>query len=134
MENILIKILLVIILSGLFGIEREIKHKAAGIRTHMLVGLAAFSFTYFSIFFFGRAEASKIVANILVGMGFIGAGTIVKNYGDKVIGLTTAASLWFVSSIGILIGMEYILEAILISTVGFLVLISKEIYSFFIKK
>lgn len=77
-------------------------------------------------------DASRIIANILVGMGFIGAGTIIKE-SEKVIGVTTAASLWFVASIGILVGLNYVEEAIVLSFVGFLVLMSKEIYSLIFK-
>lgn len=132
MEDFLIKALLVIFLSGMIGIEREIKHKAAGFRTHLLVGLAAFSFTYFSISYFEKMEASRIISNILVGMGFIGAGTIIK--GSKgVIGVTTAASLWFVSCLGVLVGLGYLLEAMLLSFLGFLILLSKKIYSIILK-
>lgn len=135
MEDFLFKVILTIILSGLIGIEREIRHKAAGIRTHILVGLASFVFTYFSLLSFDKENASRIIANILVGMGFIGAGTIIKEEKvEKVIGITTAASLWFTTSIGILIGLNYLKESIILSLIGFLVLSSKEIYLLFSKK
>ncbi|MEM5872721.1 MAG: MgtC/SapB family protein [Candidatus Aenigmatarchaeota archaeon] len=135
MEDFIIKVFLVTILSGLIGIEREIRHKAAGIRTHILVGLAAFIFTYFSILYFGNTEAARIIANILVGMGFIGAGVIIKEENfKKVVGITTAASLWFTASIGILVGLNFLIEALVLSIIGFFVLASKEIYLIFTRK
>lgn len=135
MEDFIIKTILVILFSGLIGIEREIRHKAAGIRTHILVGLSAFIFTHFSILYFGNAEAARIIANILVGMGFIGAGTIIKEeHSEKVVGITTAASLWFATSIGILVGLNFLIEALILSLIGFFILASKEIYLIFSKK
>jgi len=126
--------LLLIFLSSLIGIEREIKHKAAGMRTHILVALASFIFTHFSLMFFGKTDtAARIIANILVGMGFIGAGTIIKE-NEKVIGITTAASLWFVTSIGMLVGMGYLIEATILSLLATFILVSKEIYSLISKK
>jgi len=132
MEEFIFKVLMVLVLSSILGIEREIRHKAAGIRTHIMVALASFTFTYFSLLYFNKMDAARIIANILVGMGFIGAGTIIKE-NEKVIGVTTAASLWFVASIGILIGLGYLEEAIILSFIGFLVLMSKEIYSLIFK-
>ena len=132
MEDFIFKVLIVLILSSILGLEREVRHKAAGIRTHILVALASFTFTYFSLSYFDKMDAARIIANILVGMGFIGAGTIIKE-NEKVIGITTAASLWFVTSIGILVGLNYIEEAIVLSLVGFFVLMSKEIYSLILK-
>jgi len=132
MEDFIFKVLIVLLLSSILGIERELRHKAAGIRTHILVALASFIFTHFSLLYFDKVDAARIIANILVGMGFIGAGTIIKE-SEKVIGVTTAASLWFVASIGILVGLNYVEEAIILSFVGFLVLMSKEIYSLIFK-
>lgn len=134
MEDFLVKVFLTIIFSAILGIEREIRHKAAGIRTHILVGLASFTFTYFSLKYFPSFEATRIIANILVGMGFIGAGTIIKENSLKVIGITTAASLWFTTSIGMLIGLNFLFEACILTMLGFLILASKEIYLLFIKK
>jgi len=132
MEDFIFKVLLVLAISSILGIERELRHKAAGIRTHILVALASFTFSYFPLSYFDKTDAARIIANILVGMGFIGAGTIIKE-NEKVVGVTTAASLWFVASIGILISLNYIKEAIILSLIGFFVLMSKEIYSLIFK-
>lgn len=133
MEDFLIKVVLSIVAGALIGIEREIRHKAAGIRTNMLVCLASAIFTHFSLSYFPLQDAARIIANILVGMGFIGAGSIIKE-NEKVIGITTAASLWLVTAIGVIIGLGFYYEAILISLVAFFILASKEIYLFLTRK
>ncbi|MEM5828339.1 MAG: MgtC/SapB family protein [Candidatus Aenigmatarchaeota archaeon] len=133
MDDFLIKVVLSVLLGGLIGIEREIRHKAAGIRTNMLVCLASMTFTYFALLYFPSQDAARIIANILVGMGFIGAGSIIKE-NEKVIGITTAASLWLVTAIGVIIGLGFYYEAILISLVAFFILASKEIYLFLTRK
>lgn len=125
MENLLLKYLIAFIVGLLFGIEREIKHKPAGMRTHILVSLGSLTFSLLAINSFG-IEAARIIANILVGIGFIGAGTIMK-YEDKVIGLTTAASLWIVAAIAPAIALE-LYEIVILSTIfGLLTLVLKPI-------
>ncbi|MEM5873108.1 MAG: MgtC/SapB family protein, partial [Candidatus Aenigmatarchaeota archaeon] len=74
MESLLVKYLVTFLVGLIFGIEREIKAKPAGMRTHILVAVGALTFTLVAIDFFG-AEAARIVANLIVGIGFIGAGT-----------------------------------------------------------
>lgn len=133
MEEFLVKIVLTVFLSAIIGLEREIRHKTAGIRTHILVGLASFSFTFFSLKYFSVSDATRIIANILVGMGFIGAGTIIKENHSRVVGVTTAASLWFTTSIGILVGLDFIFEAFILTLVCFFVLSLREIYLLFFK-
>lgn len=108
-----------VLLSALFGfvigIERESRHKDAGISTHMLVILGSMLFTYLST----RVDpnsTSRIAAQIVTGIGFLGAGLILKD-GSNVRNLTTAASLWFSAAIGMAVGYGYHLIA-LISTIG----------------
>jgi len=101
--ELVIKFLLAIILGGIIGIEREKAHKPAGIRTHMLVALGACLFTVSSIVF--GVDTGRIAAGIVAGIGFIGAGTIIGSKGN-VKGITTAASLWTTSSVGLMIGMS----------------------------
>jgi putative Mg2+ transporter-C (MgtC) family protein len=90
------------------GLEREIHEHPAGIRTHLLVALGAALFTVLSIVGFPSADAratdpSRVAAQIVTGIGFLGAGAILK-YGPTVRGLTTAASLWTVAAIGMAAG------------------------------
>jgi putative Mg2+ transporter-C (MgtC) family protein len=106
LELVLIaRLLLAATLAGFVGFERSVSQKRAGFRTHILVGLGAAAFTEASIYGFGPAlnEPSRLAANIVVGIGFLGAGTIFRS-GDTIFGLTTAASLWVVAAIGLLAG------------------------------
>lgn len=106
-------------LSALIGIERERHHKSAGFRTHILVGLGAALFTLVSIYGFSDAlgphvsfDPSRIAAQIVTGIGFLGAGVIFVRQ-NMVNGLTTAASIWMTAAIGMASGAGMVLIAIL---------------------
>lgn len=100
-------------LAGAVGVERELRDQEAGLRTHMLVGVGAALFVIagnyaWSGLDFGNAngvvlDPSRVVAYVVTGVGFLGAGTIIKN-GGSIRGLTTAASLWVVAAIGVVGG------------------------------
>lgn len=108
--EILIQLGIAIALGALIGFERELKHRPAGFRTHMLVSLGATLFTITSISF--DVEPSRIAAGIVAGIGFLGAGNIIAHKGH-VKGITSAATLWVVAAIGLSVGMgEYILGII----------------------
>lgn len=92
-------------LAGLVGYEREQADKPAGFRTHILVGMGAALFTVVSIYGFGRAsDPARVAAQIVTGIGFLGAGTIFRGEG-LVLGLTTAASIWAVAAIGMAVAV-----------------------------
>ncbi len=117
--DIVLRIILATVLSSVVGIEREYHHKPAGLRTNVMVGLGACLFTLVSIRaadIFPDLEAidpTRIAAQIVTGIGFLGAGTILFEKGrSSVIGLTTAATLWVVAAVGTAIGMGLYLEAI----------------------
>jgi putative Mg2+ transporter-C (MgtC) family protein len=94
------KLLLAAALGGLIGIERESHGRPAGLRTHVLVALGAALFTIISEHYSGpRSDPSRISAQIVSGIGFLGAGTIIRQ-GSVIRGLTTAASLWTAAAIG----------------------------------
>ena len=116
-----IRLILGFILSGIVGLEREVSLKPAGLRTHVLVGLGSTLLTVLSIDAFPGADPSRVAASIVVGIGFLGAGTILKTK-EKVIGLTTAATLWIVASIGVATGAGFYLLAIIATILAFLVL------------
>ncbi len=101
-----IKLVLSFLFSFLLGLEREIHKKPAGLRTHILVGVGTTIFTLISYEYFGKigADPARIAAYILAGIGFIGGGAILKEE-HKVIGLTTAASLWITAAIGMAVGI-----------------------------
>ncbi len=100
-----IRILAAFLIGGLIGWQREMAEKPAGLRTHILVCVGSTLMTIVSISTFGKmgADPARITAQIVSGIGFLGAGTIFR-YGPTVTGLTTAASLWAISGIGIALG------------------------------
>ncbi|MGD8565137.1 MAG: MgtC/SapB family protein [Candidatus Bathyarchaeota archaeon] len=109
------------VLSGAVGLEREVSLKPAGLRTHILVGLASTLLTILSLHAFLGSDPARVAASIIVGVGFLGAGTIVKTT-EKVVGLTTAATLWTVASIGVSVGAGKYIIATITTILAFLVL------------
>jgi putative Mg2+ transporter-C (MgtC) family protein len=128
--EVLLRVVLAGVLGGAIGAEREIREREAGLRTHMLVAVGAALFTLVSAYgwsdftFSQRSgityDPTRIAAQIVTGIGFLGAGAIIRQ-GLSVRGLTTAASLWVVAAIGIASGAGYYSAAV-ITTV--LVLVS----------
>jgi putative Mg2+ transporter-C (MgtC) family protein len=108
----LIKLLLSLVLGGLIGWERELDDKPAGFRTNTLICVGSTLFTIFSlkIGMIPGTDSSRIAAQIVSGIGFLGAGAIIRR-GEAVLGLTTAATIWFVASIGMGIGAGYYLTS-----------------------
>lgn len=100
------------ILSGLIGLERETHGRAAGLRTHILVCVGSALITLTSLHIFeiykgiAAVDPSRIAAQIISGIGFLGAGTIIRSRAS-VRGLTTAASLWTVAGIGLAVGVGF---------------------------
>ena len=101
-EN-LIKLGLAILVGGVIGAEREFQDKAAGFRTIILITVGAALFTIFSISLDPGNSRTRIAANIVTGIGFLGAGTIIRE-GGRIAGLTTAATIWLSSALGMGIG------------------------------
>lgn len=101
-EDIL-KLLLAILIGGLIGAEREYRDKAAGFRTIMLICVGATIFTIFSARLGGGIEPTRIAASIVSGVGFLGAGAILRGSGH-VTGLTTASTIWLAAALGMGIG------------------------------
>jgi len=101
----LLRLVLAGIAAGLLGIEREVQDKPAGTRTFAVVGIGACLFTLGSEQAFGGENdpVSRVVAQIVTGIGFLGAGTIIQ-VKDRVEGLTTAAGIWAVAAVGIAFG------------------------------
>jgi putative Mg2+ transporter-C (MgtC) family protein len=115
----LVRLLLVGVLAGAIGIERELRDHDAGLRTHVLVGVGAALFVLAGTFSWSSLELgntagvmldpSRVTAYVVTGVGFLGAGAIIK-YGGGVRGLTTAASLWVVAAIGVTVASgQYVL-------------------------
>jgi putative Mg2+ transporter-C (MgtC) family protein len=124
--EILLRVILAGVFGGAIGAEREIREREAGLRTHMLVSIGAALFTLvsaygFSDFRFSNAsgityDPTRIAAQVVTGIGFLGAGAIIRQ-GLSVRGLTTAASLWVVAAIGIATGAGYYSAAVITTVV-----------------
>jgi len=103
--DLLLRLLLAAVLGAVIGLERELHDHPAGMRTHLLVSVGSATFTVLSVFAFvtPTSDPGRIAAQIVSGIGFLGAGAILK-YGATVRGLTTAASLWAVAAVGMAAG------------------------------
>ncbi|NDJ34476.1 MAG: MgtC/SapB family protein [Chloroflexi bacterium] len=97
------QVLIAALLSMIIGIDREERDKSAGMRTHMLVGVGAALFTSLSLVAFPDSETARVAANVVTGVGFLGAGVIYKGE-EKVHDLTTAASIWTTAAVGMAVG------------------------------
>ena len=114
--------LLRLVLGGLIGVERELREREAGLRTHLLVALGSALFTIVGAYGFGdflnsganvvRMDPTRIAAQIVTGIGFLGAGAIIRQ-GLSVRGLTTAATLWVVAAVGLASGAGYYSAAVI---------------------
>jgi len=121
------KLGLAALLGGIIGYEREKHLRPAGLRTHMLVAMGACIFTVLSVASFkGMPTEGEMAASIVVGIGFIGAGTIV-HLKDRTFGLTTAASLWLTASIGVAVATGFYLLSMVAAVIGLVVLSMKPV-------
>ncbi|MBN8635576.1 MAG: MgtC/SapB family protein [Anaerolineae bacterium] len=101
--TIALQIILAGILSGLIGMDRERRGHDAGLRPHMLVGMGSCLFTGLSVLAFPGGDPGRVASQILPGLGFLGAGAILKQ-GANIQGLTTAASMWVTAAVGMGVG------------------------------
>jgi len=110
--QMIVRLLLTLVLSGLIGLERQVHRRDAGLRTHILVALGSCLIMLTSLYVFDIYKAQvaldpvRIAAGVVTGIGFLGAGTIIRE-SDGVKGLTTAASLWVVAGIGLAVGVGF---------------------------
>ncbi|MCX8032332.1 MAG: MgtC/SapB family protein [Thermoleophilia bacterium] len=116
LADVVVRILVAAVLGGAIGLEREIREHTAGFRTHILVAVGAAAFTLASIHGSEGTDfdPNRIAAQVVTGIGFLGAGAIIR-YGVTVRGLTTAASLWTVAAVGLLTAQGFF-SASLITT------------------
>jgi len=125
---ILFRIVLSAFLGGIIGMEREVHRHPAGLRTHILVCMGSSLIMLTSIYVFdiyrniANVDPSRIAAGVITGIGFIGAGAIMR-YGESVKGLTTAATLWIVSAVGLATGCGFYIAAIITTFVATIVLL-----------
>ncbi|MFZ3591759.1 MgtC/SapB family protein [Bacillus sp. DJP31] len=122
------RLFLAVLLSGIVGFEREIKNRPAGLRTHILVGLGSSLLILLSLYGFDdyfsqypngiiTMDPGRIPSYVISGIGFLGAGTIIVQGGVSVRGLSTAASIWIVAGIGLVIGAGMYFEGIVITAI-----------------
>lgn len=124
--EMVLRIVLAAVLGAILGFQRERVHKAAGLRTHILICLGASLFTVLSIYGFGakNLETSRVAAGIVTGIGFLGAGAIIHPRGQSIVaGLTTAASIWTVAAIGMAAGTGLYLIAAVATVLALIVLL-----------
>ena len=136
--DFILRILIAALLGGAIGLEREYREKAAGFRTHFLVALGSALFMILSAYGFSdalssaehRLDVSRIAAQVVSGIGFIGAGTIIFQK-NAVRGLTTAASIWVTAAVGLTCGAGmYVLAA----AATLLVLLGLEAFNYFLRR
>jgi len=109
--DLLFALVVAVLLGGAIGLERELRGKAAGLRTNILICLGATLFTHLSLHVDAvRGDPARIAAQVVVGVGFLGAGTILHGRGS-VTGLTSAATIWLVAAIGMAVGAGAVFEA-----------------------
>ncbi len=118
------QVFLAVLLGGLVGLQREKIGKAAGVRTYALVTGGAALFTLISTVIFPN-DPARIAAQIVVGIGFLGAGSILQK-DDKISGLTTAAGLWMMAAVGMAVGLQQYLLAFFVSLLVVLILMFNE--------
>jgi len=135
--DICIRLISSVLLGFVVGLEREMTNKYAGLRTHILVCVGACVFTLISIFGFpmvavtgaefGTRDTARVAAQVVTGIGFIGGGTVLR-HGATVFGLTTAATLWAVASIGMACGAGMYGVAIVTTVLSIIVLVSVRFF------
>lgn len=108
-KQFILRIIICFLLSACIGVERQYRRRLVGLRTIILVSIGSFLFVTFS-FAFPESDITRIAAQVVAGIGFLGAGVIIKD-GKSVKGLTTAATLWCSAAIGILCSGGFLFEA-----------------------
>jgi len=126
--QIITRLVLSVILSGLIGLERQLHRRTAGLRTHILVSLGSCLIMLTSLYIFDiyknqvPLDPARIAAGVITGIGFLGAGAIIRER-EGVKGLTTAASLWVVAGIGLAVGCGFFLAGVFTTLLALVVLL-----------
>jgi len=125
LTSIFVRLLLTVVLGGIIGMERGMKNRPAGLRTYMLVTLGACVVMVTNQYIyqvFDTGDPVRLGAQVVSGIGFLGAGTIIVTGRNKIRGLTTAAGLWATATVGLAIGIGFYEVALLAGLLVFLVL------------
>ena len=124
---VIVRLLLAVVLGGLIGFEREVHRRSAGLRTHILVSMGSCLIMLTSLYVFDiyknsvSLDPTRIAAGVITGIGFLGAGAIIRS-GEAVTGLTTAATLWLVAGIGLGVGCGFYLASLITVVLAIVVL------------
>jgi putative Mg2+ transporter-C (MgtC) family protein len=127
-KEVMLRLLLSLILGGLIGLERQLHRRAAGLRTHILVCLGSCLIMLTSMYVFDiykgivSLDPSRIAAGVITGIGFLGAGAIIRE-SEGIKGLTTAASLWVVAGIGLSTGCGFYIASFFTTLLALIVLL-----------
>src|SRR5438270_13896759 len=137
--EVLGRVALAAALGAVLGLERELRDREAGLRTHLLVSVGSALFTIVSAYGFRefltsgqsvvRADPTRIAAQIVTGIGFLGAGAIIRQ-GLAIRGLTTAATLWVVAAIGLAAGAGYYSAAVITTGVALVALVPLRAFAY----
>lgn len=130
------RMLAAVVLGAVIGLQRELVGKPAGLRTHALVTLAAATFTIVPIEAGMDLDGvSRVIQGVATGIGFIGAGVILKRHDEReVIGLTTAATLWAATAIGVVIGLGHVVLASVAVALAWIVLAALTVLDAWIER
>ncbi len=107
-----LRLLLAVACGGLIGLEREWGDRTAGFRTYIMVSLGAALFTALSLYAFPGCDTTRVAAQVVTGIGFLGVGVIVFYGGTHVVGITTAATMWVAAAVGMAAGAGLVLTAL----------------------
>lgn len=122
-SELLFRLIAAALIGLVLGMEREIRRKPAGMRTHALVCMGSCLFTLVSLTMSGNnVDVSRIASGVVTGIGFLGAGTIFFNK-DKIHGLTTAAEMWALAAIGLAVGIGMYYAAVVAAAIVMLILL-----------
>ncbi len=125
--QIIMRLTLTVVLSGMIGLERQLHKRTAGLRTHILGSLGSCLIMLTSLYVFdiykeiANPDPARIAAGVITGIGFLGAGTIIREK-EGVRGLTTAASLWVVAGVGLAVGCGFKRAAVYTTVIAVIVL------------
>lgn len=122
--EMVLRVLLAMVLGGILGFQRGQAEKPAGLRDLVLICAGAALFTVVSVYGFGITDQARVAAGIVTGIGFLGAGVILRRDDSNVVkGLTTAATIWITAGIGMAAGSGMYILAVAVTVMVFLVLI-----------
>jgi len=125
--DLFLKLFIALVIGGSIGLERELRTKGAGFRTMMLICIGATIFTDLSQILGVNISPDRIASNVVVGVGFLGAGVIFKS-DDKIHGITTAATIWITAALGMGIGGGFYLASVISAAIVLVILV---LFSFF---